>query len=143
MVKVKFKKDSDAFAPFYATPGAAGFDLAAKKQYILSPGETKVVGTGLYFEIPVGYELQVRPRSGTSLKTAIRLANSPGTVDSDYRGEVGIIVTNTSPHTVLVIDRGERIAQGVIKEVPEVVLFETDELTETERGTGGYGSTGK
>lgn len=140
MLKLKVKKQSDnASVPFYATGGAAGFDLAASEEVMLHPGQTKLVSTGLAFEVPEGYELQVRPRSGLTIKTGLRV--QIGTVDSDYRGIVHVIVQNTGTdsHRVGV---GERIAQGIIAPVIQVDFEVTGDLTDTERGENGFGSTG-
>ncbi len=158
-MKVKIKKlHPDAVIPRYATLGAAGFDLVAVEDLEIFPGETKLVKTGLSVELPMGFEMQVRPRSGTSLKTPLRVANAPGTVDCDYRGEVCVIMTNTSTDTGAVfvdgqptvalrgtqsIKKGERIAQGVISAVEHAEFEEVEELSDTVRGTGGFGSTGK
>lgn len=141
-MKVKIKRLNDnAVIPQYATPGAAGFDLHASENRTIFPGETALVPTGLSIEIPNGYEMQVRPRSGVSLKTGLRVANSPGTVDSDYRGEVCIIMHNTGD-AGLDIFSGDRIAQGVICPVLQVSFEEVDDLSDTKRGSGGFGSTG-
>lgn len=151
-MNVKIKKlHPDAVVPKYATPGAAGFDLVALEDVNIDPGQTKLVKTGLSVEIPTGYELQIRPRSGTSLKTSLRVANSPGTVDSDYRGEVCVIVTNISapilsgPYAGLPVGvkKGDRIAQGVICPVVQAEFEIVEELSSTDRGSGGFGSTGK
>lgn len=151
-MKIQIKKLCDeAQVPQYATPGAAGFDLHAVENYWIAPGETALVKTGLSFAIPEGYELQVRPRSGLSLKTPLRVANSPGTIDSDYRGEVCVIMTNTAspnPEGELSplseqIKMGDRIAQGVICPIIQAEFELTDALPETKRGKGGFGSTGQ
>lgn len=152
LVKVK-KLSPDAVIPEYATPGSAGFDLVAIETISLRPGETRLVKTGLSMEIPPGFELQVRPRSGTSLKTHLRVANAPGTVDSDYRGEVCVIITHSGQrgdifgngHTDLDIEiaKGTRIAQGVVAPVMQAIFEVVDELSDTSRGAGGFGSTGK
>lgn len=141
IVKVK-RLRADAVIPEYATPGAAGFDLAAVEDVVIAPGETKLVPTGIAVEIPWGYEMQIRPRSGFSLKTPLRIANAPGTIDSDFRGEVKIIVTNTSENKGFYIKKGDRIAQGVIAPVMRAVFEEADDFSETDRGDGGFGSTG-
>jgi dUTP pyrophosphatase len=144
-MNIKIKKlVEDAIIPKYQTSGSAGFDFHTVEDVTVFPKETKLVSTGLAFEIPEGYELQVRPRSGMSLKTKIRISNSPGTIDSDYRGLVSIIVDNISFHGSLPyeIKKGDRIAQGVICKVNQAVFIE-DELSETERGEGGFGSTNK
>ncbi|RKK02199.1 dUTP diphosphatase [Pseudoroseomonas wenyumeiae] len=129
--------------PSYATTGAAGFDLlaAVREPMVIPPGGRALVPTGLQIALPEGYELQVRPRSGLALKHGITLPNSPGTIDEDYRGEVGVIVLNTGaePFTV---ERGTRIAQGVVAPVVRAAWAEMDELPETARGAGGFGSTG-
>jgi len=129
--------------PAYATPGAAGFDLLAAVQapLVIPPGGRALVPTGLQMALPEGYELQIRPRSGLALKHGITLPNSPGTIDEDYRGEVGVIVLNTgtAPFTV---ERGARIAQGVLAPVVRGGWAEVDTLPETARGDGGFGSTG-
>lgn len=147
IVKVR-KLTPLAQVPEYKTKGAAGFDLAAAEKRVIFPGETVVVRTGLAMEIPPGLELQIRPRSGISLKTPLIMKNAPGTIDSDYRGEIGIILHNINdpdgpqgnrPYTVQV---GDRIAQGVLAPVVSGILKEAEELSDTERGAGGYGSTG-
>ena len=129
--------------PAYATPGAAGMDLlaAVATPLTLAPGQRTLVPTGLAIALPPGYELQVRPRSGLALKNGIVLPNSPGTVDEDYRGELQVIVMNagTEPFT---IERGMRIAQAVLAPVVRATWHEVAELDETQRGTGGFGSTG-
>lgn len=147
-MNVKIKKLSpDAVIPRYATLGAAGFDLVAIEDVQLFGGQTKLVKTGLSIELPMGFEMQVRPRSGTSLKTPLRVANAPGTIDSDYRGEVCVIITNTlTPNgdlSIVEIKKGERIAQGVICAVEHAEFVEVKDLTVTGRGAGGFGSTGK
>jgi dUTP pyrophosphatase len=130
-----------AIIPSYQTDGAAGFDFHSVEKAIIMPGETALISTGLAFAIPMGLELQVRPRSGLSAKTGIRVANSPGTVDCDYRGEVKIILTNTGdlPYTV---NPGDRVAQGVLCPVYQAVFGVLDRLDDTDRGTNGIGSTG-
>ena len=138
-VKVK-KTDESAKFPKYMHKGDSGFDLASIEHITISPGEIKLIGTGLSFEIPVGFELQVRPRSGMSMKTNFRIANSPGTCDSNYRGEVKIIAENTG-HRPIFIEKGDRIAQGVICPVYQAVFVE-EELEDSERGSNGFGSSG-
>ncbi|WP_144524404.1 dUTP diphosphatase [Bacillus thuringiensis] len=144
-LRTKIKRVRDVELPRYAKPGDSGFDLVAAEDTIIWPGETKVVQTGLTFEIPPGYELQVRPRSGMTRNTKLRVVL--GTVDSGYRGEVGVLVDNTEvPKAVNmqahVIEKGTRIAQGVIAPVETAHFVEVDELSESDRGTGGFGSTG-
>ena len=132
--------------PGYATMGAAGLDLLAAVRaddpLILPPGERALIPTGLAMVVPPGYEAQVRPRSGLALKNGITVLNSPGTIDSDYRGEIGVILLNTgrAPFTIA---RGDRIAQLVITAAPQARLIEVNELPETGRGAGGFGSTGR
>ncbi|MCH2468502.1 MAG: dUTP diphosphatase [Gemmatimonadetes bacterium] len=128
--------------PGRGTPQAAGYDIrSAEDEVVLQPGEIRLVSTGLVMELPEGMECQVRPRSGLALKHGITLPNSPGTIDPDYRGELRIIMQNLGPQAVTLM-RGERIAQLIFArfEAPEVL--EVDELNETERGEGGFGSTG-
>lgn len=144
-LRVKIKRLKDVELPKYAKPGDSGFDLVAAEDTIIWPGETKVVPTGLAFEIPPGYELQVRPRSGMTRNTKLRVVL--GTVDSGYRGEVGVLVDNTERPISLnmkahVIEKGTRIAQGVIAPVITADFVEVDELSDSERGKGGFGSTG-
>ena len=131
--------------PQYETKGAAGMDIRSNENITLLPGETKLIHTGLFVAIPEGFELQVRPRSGLSLKGPFRVANAPGTIDSDYRGEICIIGQNTSDSAEFSIAVGDRIAQLVLQTVPQVewVTVESHEaLSETSRGAGGFGSTG-
>ncbi|MDZ4567495.1 dUTP diphosphatase [Bacillus cereus] len=144
-LRTKIKRVRDVELPRYAKPGDSGFDLVAAEDTIIWPGETKVVQTGLAFEIPPGYELQVRPRSGMTRNTKLRVVL--GTVDSGYRGEVGVLVDNTERSISLnmkahVIEKGTRIAQGVIAPVVTAHFEEVDELSDSERGVGGFGSTG-
>lgn len=144
MTTVKIKKLHDkAVVPRYMTAHAAGVDLHAvlDEPLKLSLGERALVPTGLAMEIPDGFEGQVRPRSGLALKKGVALVNSPGTIDADYRGEVGVILINHGQEQ-LVIEHGERIAQLVIAPVTRVAFAEVDELLETERGAGGFGHTG-
>ena len=142
-VKVKIKKiHEDAVIPKYQKKGDAGFDLYAVENRIIHTNETKVVKTGLKMAIPDGYEVQIRPRSGLSLKTGLRVANSPGTIDSGYRGEVGVIMHNANKYKEEIVYKGDRIAQGVLKKVPVAEFMEVDELDDTERGEGGFGHTG-
>lgn len=140
-VKVKIL-NPDAIIPKYQTEEAAGFDLHSVEEKIIKAGERDVIKTGLAVALPKGYELQVRPRSGLALKNGITVLNTPGTVDSDYRGELMVILLNTSKED-FVIKKGERIAQAVIKEILQADFAVVDELDSTERGTGGFGSTGK
>jgi dUTP pyrophosphatase len=156
----------DAVIPRYAKALDAGFDLVAVEDVIIAPGETAKIKTGLAFALPDGYELQVRPRSGISAKTKLRVSNAPGTIDAGYRGEVCILMDNIKTesgvkglecfntseqvipveHSVdrhsYIIRKGERIAQGVLCAVPLARFQEVSELDETERGAGGFGSSG-
>lgn len=143
MIKVKVVNKGHQPLPQYATPQSAGMDLRANldEPVTLQPLERRLIPTGLHIALPQGYEAQVRPRSGLALKKGITVLNSPGTVDADYRGEVGVLLINLSQEPFVVND-GERIAQMVIAR-HEQVAFETVELLdETERGEGGYGHTG-
>lgn len=127
--------------PSYATPHAAGADLRSAAELIIPPGGTRLVPTGYAIALPEGYEGQVRPRSGLALRNGITVLNSPGTIDSDYRGELMVMLINLSsyPYEVGV---GDRIAQLVVAPAPQVRFVEVEELDETERGEGGFGSTG-
>jgi dUTP pyrophosphatase len=129
--------------PAYQTPGSAGLDLCAAlaEPVRLAPGERRLIPTGLIFELPEGYEAQVRPRSGLALKHGLTIVNSPGTIDSDYRGEVGVVLINHG-HEPFVVEPLSRIAQVVIAPVVRARVELTDSVTETTRGAGGYGSTG-
>ena len=164
-IKVKICNKSDNALPEYKTEFSAGFDiriqLAKDGKYLgngrwiisaidnhisLSPGGRIVIPTGLFVAIPDGYELQVRPRSGSARDFGITILNTPGTIDGDYRGEVGLIVINTDLYTSFEINQGDRLAQGVIKQVEQGEWEEVDTieaLGETERSGGGFGSTGK
>jgi dUTP pyrophosphatase len=130
--------------PAYQTPGSAGLDLCAAlaEAVQLAPGERRLIPTGLIFEIPEGHEGQVRPRSGLALKYGISIVNSPGTIDSDFRGEVGIVLINHGAEPY-VVEPLSRIAQMVIARVEQLQIEEAESLTETSRGAGGYGSTGR
>jgi dUTP pyrophosphatase len=130
--------------PSYETVGAAGMDVRANiiDPICVAPGERVLMPTGLYLEVPAGLECQVRPRSGLALKKGITVLNTPGTIDSDYRGEVGVILINLSNEN-FTIEPNDRIAQLVFCPVIQVTLIETDALESSERGTGGFGSTGK
>ncbi|MEO5773205.1 MAG: dUTP diphosphatase [Sphingomicrobium sp.] len=129
-------------APVYATDGAAGMDVVAAEELVLVPGQRHAVATGFAIAIPEGYEVQVRPRSGLALKHGITCLNTPGTIDSDYRGEVKVILANLGSEP-FEIKRGERIAQLVPAPVLKAEFREVQSLNETERGTGGFGSTGR
>lgn len=130
--------------PAYATEQSAGMDLRAfiEEPIVLHPMERKLIHTGLYMALPKGYEAQVRPRSGLALKHGITVLNTPGTIDADYRGEIGVVLINLSAED-FVINDGERIAQMVIAKHETAEFIEVKELDDTERGAGGYGHTGK
>jgi dUTP pyrophosphatase len=130
--------------PAYSTAGASGMDLRAniEEDITLAPLQRALVATGLFVEIPLGYEIQVRPRSGLAIKQGITCLNSPGTVDADYRGELKVILINLSSQQQ-VIKTGDRIAQMVLQQVVHANLQQVDELSETSRGDGGFGHTGK
>ncbi len=142
-MKVKIVNHSHHKLPEYATVQSAGMDLRANisESIVLSPMERKLIPTGLFIALPPGYEAQVRPRSGLALKQGITVLNSPGTIDADYRGEVGVLLINLSLQDFTVND-GERIAQMVIARHEQAELVEVEELDTTERGAGGYGHTG-
>ena len=145
-VKIAIKRKESAKdlpLPGYATAGSSGVDLYAdvEGELRLSPGQIKLVSCGIYLEIPEGFEAEVRPRSGLALKHGVTLVNAPGTIDSDYRGLVGLIMTNLGKET-FTIKRGDRVAQLVIKEVTKAQFDEKDELDETVRSIGGFGHTG-
>jgi len=142
-MKLKIKKlTSDALIPAYQTKESAGFDLHAVEGCIIKPGERKLIGTGLAFEIEFGYEVQIRPRSGLAYKHGITVLNTPGTIDSDYRGEIKVLLINHSEE-VFEIKKGERVAQAVVAPVVQAEIVEVEELSDTQRGSGGFGSTGK
>ncbi|MEH6660441.1 MAG: dUTP diphosphatase [Parasphingorhabdus sp.] len=127
--------------PSYETSGSAGMDIRAAEDLAITPGQRGLVGSGFAFAIPHGYEIQVRPRSGLALKKGVSIPNTPGTIDSDYRGELKVILINHGQED-FVIQRGDRIAQIVIAPVQRGILKEVDRLDETARGEGGFGSTG-
>lgn len=127
--------------PAYATTGAAGMDVVSAEDVTIAPGARHAVATGLALAIPEGYEIQVRPRSGLALKHGITVPNTPGTIDSDYRGELKVILINLGPEP-FGIARGDRVAQLVLAPVVQAVWHEVAELDATERGEGGFGSTG-
>lgn len=143
-MKVKIINRSKHALPAYETIASAGMDLRAnlEQEIVLKPLERKLIPTGLFIELPIGTEAQVRPRSGLALKKGITVLNSPGTVDADYRGEVGVILINLSNEDFIIND-GERIAQMVIAKHERAEWEEVKELSSTERGAGGFGSTGK
>ena len=142
-MQVKIINQSKHALPEYETPHAAGMDLRANiaAPITLNPLERALVPTGLFIELPVGYEAQIRPRSGLAIKHGISLVNAPGTIDSDYRGEIKAIVVNLS-NAPFVISDGERICQMVVARHERVEWIETEQLAESVRGTGGFGHTG-
>jgi dUTP pyrophosphatase len=142
-MKIKIINKSDHPMPVYETPASAGMDLRANisDSITLQPLDRAVVKTGLFLEIPVGYEAQVRPRSGLAARKGITVLNTPGTVDADYRGEIGVILVNLSKEEFTIVN-GERIAQLVITAHERAEWIETEILSETARGEGGFGSTG-
>jgi len=142
-MKIQIINKSKHPLPKYETPLSAGVDLRANmdETVTIKPLERALVKTGLFMALPEGYEAQVRPRSGLAYKKGITVLNSPGTIDADYRGEVGVILVNLSNED-FVIEDGERIAQLVVAKCEQANFIETEELTETERGEGGFGSTG-
>lgn len=147
-IKIKVKRLSDEFSdvalPFYATSGSAGMDIRAaiEKDVIVEPGKVELISTNISVEIPVGYEIQVRPRSGLAANHSIGILNSPGTIDSDYRGEVKIILMNFGKENFK-ISRGDRIAQLIVSKVYIAKMVEVKELNTSSRGKGGFGHTGK
>ena len=142
-VKVSIINRSHHALPSYSTPLSAGMDIRAnlEEPITLQPGERRLIPTGIFIALPEGYETQIRPRSGLALKHGITVLNSPGTIDADYRGEVGIILINHSDKA-FVIEDGERVGQMVVAQYSRVEWNETDSLDETERGAGGFGHTG-
>ena len=145
-IKVKFQRlahANDLALPSYATKGAVGMDIAAAidRPKCLQPGTIMAIPTGFAIELPAGYEAQIRPRSGLALKHGVTIANAPGTIDSDYRGEIAVILLNNGSKA-FTITRGMRIAQMVLAAVTIITPIEVDDLDETERSAGGFGSTG-
>ncbi|MDR7100985.1 dUTP diphosphatase [Croceicoccus sp. BE223] len=137
----RLEGNDDLPLPAYATDGAAGMDVVSAEERVLVPGERAAVSTGIAMAVPDGYELQIRPRSGLALKHGITVPNTPGTIDSDYRGELKVILINhgTEPYK---LRRGDRIAQAVLSPVVRASWLEVHELDATQRGEGGFGSTG-
>ncbi|WP_098959032.1 dUTP diphosphatase [Pseudonocardia sp. N23] len=134
--------DADVPIPSYARPGDAGADLVTTSDVVLGPGERAVVGTGVAIALPPGYAGFVHPRSGLAARAGLSVVNTPGTIDSGYRGEIRVCLINHDPRTELVLEKGDRIAQLVVQRVEHVRFVETDVLPGSERGAGGYGSTG-
>jgi len=144
MTKIHIKKLSSSVSiPRYETPGSSGMDIAAhiKDNIIINPGEKALIPTGFSMAVPKGFEVQIRPRSGLAVKKNITVLNTPGTIDADYRGEVKVILINLGKES-FIIENGERIAQMVVCPVVQADLEEVKELSSTERGLGGFGSTG-
>jgi dUTP pyrophosphatase len=143
-IRIRIVNRSANILPEYATPGSSGMDVRADldEPVMINPLERLLIPTGLYIELPLGYEAQIRPRSGLAIKQGITCLNSPGTIDADYRGEIKIILINLSQE-VHVIQPGDRIAQMVIQKVEKAFLVAVDLLNETERNAGGFGHTGK
>lgn len=144
ILKVKIINTSSHALPQYETEGSAGMDLRAniEESILLQPFQRMAIPTGLFIELPLGYEAQIRPRSGLSLKTGLSIPNAPGTIDSDYRGEIKVIVANLSNEPIT-INQGDRIAQMVIAKYEQIQWDEVAQISESERGAGGFGSTGK
>ena len=142
-IKIKKPDNYDLPLPAYETRGSSGMDVRAwtEEDIILEPGDIKLVPTGISISIPRGYEAQIRPRSGLALKHGIGLVNSPGTIDSDYRGEIGIIMINFGREP-FIIRRGDRIAQMVVARIHHALILEVDDLDSTVRGDGGFGHSG-
>ena len=142
-MKIKIKRLlPEAELPEYKTKGAAGADIFSAENVLLNPMEIKAISTGISMEIPEGYHISIRPRSGLALNNGITVLNTPGTIDSDYRGEIKIILINLSD-TPFNIERGMRIAQMLLEKDEHMEWDETDKLTDTKRGEGGFGHTGK
>ena len=142
-IKIPCKSEEGAILPVYKTSGAAGADVCAhlEKPVIIAKGMSSLIPTGLYFEIPEGYEIQVRPRSGLAFKNGVTVLNTPGTIDSDYRGELKVLLINFGQEDI-VISNGDRIAQIVVSPVTVGNFVQVDAISETARGEGGFGSTG-
>lgn len=143
MALVRYRVEDGVLAPSYQSSGSSGMDVRAhlSESLVIKPGRSVLIPTGLYLEIPSGYEVQVRSRSGLALKNCIMVLNSPGTIDSDYRGEIKVILMNLSSED-FVINNNDRIAQLVLSRYEKAELVLSDQLEETERGSGGFGSTG-
>ncbi|HLT08034.1 MAG TPA: dUTP diphosphatase [Cyclobacteriaceae bacterium] len=143
-MQIKVINQSKHPLPAYQTALSAGLDLRAhlEEPVVLEPLERRLIGTGLFIELPSGYEAQIRPRSGLAYKHGISVLNSPGTIDADYRGEIKVLLVNLSNEAFAVND-GERIAQMIVAKHEQIQWLETEDLSQTERGAGGYGSTGK
>lgn len=134
--------DTGVPVPSYATRGDAGADLVTTTDVVIEPGERTIVGTGVAIALPAGYAAFVHPRSGLAARVGLSVVNTPGTIDSGYRGEIRVCLINHDPREAIELRRGDRIAQLVVQRVEHAVFREVDELTDSERGAGGYGSTG-
>ena len=144
MTKIQIKKlSTEVLTPKYETSGSSGMDIAAyiRQDIIINPGEKALIPTGFSLSVPQGYEVQIRPRSGLAAKKGVTVLNTPGTIDSDYRGEIKVILINLSKD-IFYVKSGERIAQMVVCPIVQVSIEEVKELSETNRGIGGFGSTG-
>lgn len=141
-ININIKVEDESLMPSYETLGSAGADLKANEEGVLMPGQRKLIKTGISIELPASYEAQVRPRSGLALKHGISMVNTPGTIDSDYRGEIGVILINHGD-TPFEYKKGDRIAQLVIARYSRAEFQICSSLSETERGSGGFGHTGK
>jgi dUTP pyrophosphatase len=144
LISIKIVNQSGNPLPEYATIGSSGMDIRANiaEPIVLEPLSRDLVPTGLFVEIPLGYEIQIRPRSGLAIKQGITCLNTPGTIDADYRGEIKVILINLSAEAQTILP-GDRIAQMVVQRVEQVQWVQVEELNESERGSGGFGSTGK
>lgn len=141
-IKVRMAAGAEDLMPRKAHDGDAAFDVRSNAESSIKPYEVQLISTGMFLELPPGFEAQIRPRSGLAAKHSLTILNSPGTIDSGYRGEVCVIMFNASP-TEYKVSRGDRIAQMVIQRLPEVELVSAAELSESRRGANGFGSTGK
>ena len=141
-ISIKFRLENGAVLPKYETDGSSGMDVRSVEDCVIESNSWKLISTGLFPEIPVGYEIQVRSRSGLSAKHGVFVINSPGTVDSDYRGEIKIILANMGCEPFK-ISKGDRIAQLVVSPVTKATVISVDTISQTERGVGGFGSTGR
>ncbi|MBU4348252.1 dUTP diphosphatase [Patescibacteria group bacterium] len=141
-MKIKIQKiNEEAIIPFYAHKGDAGMDIFSIEEKIIKPKERVLISTGLKFEIPIGYEMQIRPKSGLALNYGITVLNTPGTIDAGYRGELKVILFNSSREDYLV-SKGTKVAQAIIAKVEEAEIEEVEDICESSRGDGGFGSTG-
>jgi len=141
-ISIKFRLENGAVFPKYETDGSSGMDVRSVEDCSIDPNSWKLISTGLFPEIPIGYEIQVRSRSGLAAKYGVFVLNSPGTVDSDYRGEIKIILANMSCEPFKV-SKGDRIAQLVVSPVTKATVVSVETISNTERGSGGFGSTGR